>query len=300
MEKRNAGKIVGVMSGILLVSMCSCLQKSENLISPDASQLSMDQQNYAGIIYDVDDMVDLAVNEQEGITGGQPHEAVRPTDDRFSCATLKLTFKKDHSAEVPQGNLLIDFGASCSDSKGAVRSGKISIEFYGKRFRVNSYIDYTFDKYSIYGTKISGERKMTITELVENGNILTAKMGLQYDGDARWKKGTVLILSSQEQSRKWTHYKANSNNDLWEITGTSEGISRQGVTFSIFIDEPLSYSMACVRGEIKVYLPSKGKLTIKAGGDGAMNIDFGTVCDSQFTLSQNGVAKEIQMKAEIE
>lgn len=292
--------MVGVVSGILLVSLCSCLQKSDTLISPEDSQLAMDQQYYAGIIYDADDMVDLAVNEQEGISGGQPPEAVRPADDRFSCATLKLTFKKEYSAEVPQGHLVIDFGASCADTKGAVRSGKISIEFYGKRFRPNSYIHYVFDNYSIYGTKIAGERKMTITELSENGNIIFAKVGLEYDGDAQWKRGTKLTVFSEEQSRKWTHDKANSNNDQWEISGTSKGISRRSVEYSMQIEEALSYSMACVRGEIKLYLPSKGKLTIKAGGDGPLNIDFGTVCDNQFTVLQNGVSREIQMKAEIE
>lgn len=299
MEKNRVKVITSMVACFLMPVLVSCLKSSDAVLPSTDVQVATDQEHYESYLCDADDMVDLAVNAQKEIIGeGRLQEAIRPADDRFSCAALTLTFSEDNSKDVPHGNLLIDFGDSCSDAKGADRKGKISVEFKGKRFAIDSYVNYTFEKYAIYDVMLEGERKMTVTQIINDNNFVTVTMSLLLkNGKAKWTDNTAMTLSTQ-QVREWIHDKLNTNYDQWQITGSSSGTTRGGRTFSAAITEPLFYNMKCIRGDIRVYLPDKGKVNLTVSGDAPMMLDFGKgECDTQFIVSKNGVSVEVRHQA---
>ncbi|PGH38283.1 MAG: hypothetical protein CRN43_16135 [Candidatus Nephrothrix sp. EaCA] len=303
MGKSRFKKLVSVLASVLFLLLTSCLQKSEAALSSEDTQTANDQERYESYLYDADDMVDLALNAQKELTGKPAQKAKVPPDDRFSCAALSLAFAEDYSKDYPQGTLWIDFGDACN-AKGKTRQGKISVEFRGNRFEKDSYIKYKFDKYAIQDVvnkvrvTLEGERQMIVTQAAKNPDYITVTMSVSLkDGKAAWGDNTFMTLAVQ-QVREWRHYAEHANYDQWKITGSSNGTTRRNKSFSSVIADPLLYDINCIRGDIRVYLPTQGKMNLTVGNDPTITFDFGSgACDPQFTISKNGVTAEVNPKA---
>ena len=93
------------------------------------------------------------------------------------------------------------------------------------------------------------------------------------------------------RTRTWTsgYNDGNASNDEIDVTGSANGVNRNGKAFSATILNAIHMTAAC-------RYPTRG--TVKITRDGLLDrtIDFGTgACDGTATVTVNGVTKTINL-----
>ncbi len=247
---------------------------------------------------DVDDISTLAVSADASTSTGSRVSAsgrggVKPSDSRFSCATITFEFAADNSLSTPHGYITIDFGTGCTDGRGNVRKGIIKIEFKGKRFMPDAQIITTFQGYSINDITIEGVRTVTnsTASLESNPKFTITVQG----GKATWPDATFATRESN-RTREWVR-ATNPLNDKWIVTGTAAGTNRDGKSYQMEITKALVYKRECasVSGGIAV----EGTKVLTVDGK-VITIDYGSgTCDKMITITINGQSKEIEVKGKM-
>lgn len=244
---------------------------------------------------DVDDMSTLAVSADGSTSTGSRESAsgragVKPSDPRFTCATVTFEFVADNTSANPHGYITIDFGTGCTDARNNVRKGIIKVEFKGKRFMPNSQIIITLQNYSINGIALEGVRTVTNSSvsLETNPKFTITVQG----GKSTWPDGTVATRESN-RTREWIR-AANPLNDEWRVTGTAAGTNRDGKTYQMEITKALVYKRECAMNKGGIAVEGTKVLTV----DGkVITIDYGSgACDKLITITINGQSKEIEVK----
>ncbi len=247
---------------------------------------------------DVDDMSTLAISADASTSTGSREsglgrQGVKPSDQRFSCATITFEFAQDNSLDNPHGFITIDFGTGCTDARGNVRKGIIKVEFNGKRFLSNSQIITTLINYSINGVAIEGVRTVTNTSasLELNPKFTITVQG----GKATWPDGSV-ATREVNRTREWLR-AINPLNDEWVITGIAAGSNREGKAYQVEITKPLVYKRSCAATSGGIAVEGTKVLTV----DGkVITIDYGSgTCDKMITITINGVSKEVEVKGKM-
>lgn len=181
-------------------------------------------------------LVEYLVENTENVS----EDALELRDGNSTCP--EVTF------EQPQGTfpntITINFGSGCEGPHGHVRSGKIMIEQSSPMpesgaVRVTTYEDFFVDDVQLLGTK-------TLTNLGfdENGNVTFERQVenaqlLFPDGSSKsWDAlQTMTQIAGGETPERF--------DDVFEITGGMDGISRNDVPFSSAISVPLIKSNQC-------------------------------------------------------
>ncbi len=279
-----------------LFYLSSCNEDKFDFNANDSNNVEGEAETEA-YFEDVDDMSTLAVSADASTSTGSRESAsgrggVKPSDPRFTCATVTFEFAADNSSAVPHGYITIDFGTTgCTDAKGNVRKGVIKVEFKGKRFLPNSQIITTLQAFSINGTVMEGVRTVTNSSASSEAN---PKFTITIvGGKATWSDGTS-ATREVNRTREWVR-ASNPANDQWIVTGTAAGTNREGKTYQMEITKPLVYKRECGASH-KVMLAVEGTKVLKADGK-TVTIDFGTgACDKLITITINGKSKEIEVK----
>lgn len=237
---------------------------------------------------DADDMAGIAMAESDETEGGKVSEGAREVeinDDRF-CNNITVSLDELSSLIFPVGDIIIDFGTGCTDSRQNIRKGKIKIHFEGRKFRPSSVISIAFENYEINGVKLNGVRTLTNLQAsnvdepkyqveLENGSV-------EWDGHVAirehcfintWERGVILAPGDDV-------LKISQCPDADEA---ATGINRSGVYYRMFIEEELVYKRGCpiaVSGVKRFIEVNTGKEII---------IDYGSgTCDVLITLTVNG------------
>lgn len=283
---------------VIFLSLLSSCDDNEFDFSSNDSNNVENEAVTESYFEDVDDMSTLAVSADASTSTGSRESAsgrqgVKPSDQRFSCATVTFEFAADNTLENPHGYITIDFGAGCTDARGNVRKGIIKVEFKGKRFLSNSQLITTLVGYSINGIAIEGVRTVTNTsasiELNPKFNITVQ------GGKATWPDGTV-ATREVNRTREWLR-DVNPLNDEWVITGTAAGSNRDGKNYQMEITKPLVYKRACASTSGGIAVEGTKVLTV----DGkVITIDYGSgTCDKMITITINGISKEVEVKGKM-
>lgn len=279
--KTMKNKVGKGLLGIALISLgilSSCEDSNQVDLSANDSN-NVENEAVTEIYFeDVDDMSTLAVSvDASTSTGsreaGSGRGGVKPSDSRFTCATITFEFASDNSLSNPHGYITIDFGTGCTDARGNVRKGIIKIEFKGKRFMPNAQIITTLDGYSINEIAIEGVRTVTnSTESLESNPKFTITV---QDGKATWPDGTFATREAN-RTREWVR-TANPLTDEWIVTGTAAGTNRDGKVYQMEITKPLVYKRACAATKGGIAVEGTKVLTV----DGkVITIDYGNgTCD---------------------
>ncbi len=294
MKNQKISGIKAIITLACFVTMSSLLSSCNKTTDPISGEVLQTANNDAAMNVQTSEAEDIATN-QLNVTDPSGREAAGLDDDRLSCATITRSPNSDKSA----GSVTIDFGTSCTDSKGNVRKGKIMISWAGGRwFNAGSTHTITFSGYSINDVKFSDSDSRAV------GNISTPSSPLTFTVVAThnltWPDATTASLNLHH-IRQWIR-SANFTDDKFIIsqtpgaTSAANGTNRHNKTYSVQITVPLEFSRACAISN-KVFKPVKGVRVITFDTNKTVTIDFGTgTCDNTFTVSTAGHTKTVTAK----
>jgi hypothetical protein len=186
---------------------------------------------------------------------------------RNDCVTVTFAEPKGTFPNM----ITLDFGDGCEGPKGRTRSGMILITQSAPMHedgavRTSSFVDFYIDEVQLVGTK-----SLTNLGLNEQGNRAINRIvdgfGLVYpDGSAASFSAdhTLTQIAGAETDQKF--------DNVFAITGNSEGVNRKAKSFSSLITEALIKRRNCrwIVAGIKQITTENGTFTINYG-DGLCN-----------------------------
>jgi hypothetical protein len=199
---------------------------------------------------------------------------------RNACATISL----DANPGTFPDTVTIDFsGSICND--GRIRSGRLVMYFTGRWRTPGSQVTITSDGYTVNGHRIIGSKVITNTTPAGSNNhsytqvVNNARVVFPNGDTATWSCNKTITQTAGQNTTFATNGLAGITDDVYHITGSANGISRNGVVYSAVITEDLVRKMDCrwlVDGIIEV-TPQGGSTRTADFGDGT--------CDNIVTLT---------------
>ena len=198
-----------------------------------------------------------------------------------TCALITI----DTSSQVSLANpdtFIVDFGTGCSGTDGKVRSGKIIISASGRYRDAGTVIRITTDNYFVNGNQVLGYRLVTNTGLNDLGQ---PTFSVEVNGSIILANNAGTIEWVANRVRTWIAGNTTPLlffDDVYSLSGSSNGTRVNGVSWSSTITSPLIYKHSCrefVEGTIELEPDNKPLRTI----------DFGTgSCDGTASVNING------------
>ncbi len=196
------------------------------------------------------------------------------------CATVSL------DTTVFPRELTIDFGdENCLCNDGRYRRGKILLTFNGRYWWPGTVITYGFDNYFVNDNQVDGTKTITNMGFNDDGHMY---FNIEVVGVIYLSGGGTLSWSTSKV-REWVEGQTTWNimDDVYHITGTSNGIRPSGETWTRVITNPLRVEIGCR------WIVS-GTMEITPEGLPVRYFDWGTgECDNIATVLVNGVSYTI-------
>ena len=262
-----------VMLGFIAFGVVAC-QKDED-DEPDFSA-ARDMAMTLAFYEDAFSLVDRVGKSEPGLRNnyGLPECAA------VSIDTLALPF-----------TVTIDFGESnCVSDAGIARRGKIHVTISGPYQNEGTTITSTLENYFVMDHQLEGTRVVTNLgnnsagnlhySVVESGVTLTHPNG---NWTSTWQS---------TRNREWVAGAStwwNPFDDVYEITGSGSGVSRNGIPYTINIINAL---------EVKIVCPwvTAGTLELVPEGATAMYLDYGDgSCNNNAVVTYNGIDYNITL-----
>jgi hypothetical protein len=270
--KRKAFNLSLILMMISLTVTISCKKETETKNSPaNISKVVMENSTCEAAFADAFRQVDKACRQNNvKDVNSCPSVSIVPAD---------LTYPKD---------MVVDYGTSCTGDDGAMRSGKIVIHLTSLYTDSGSVTTITFDNYYVNGRKITG------TEIIINKGTNIA--GHQVF-DVNIQNGNLFSIDGTTsynslQHREWV---AGDNtlfdplDDIYMITGTANGITTDGTSYTLDITSPLQATISCAWIE-------SGIILISPQGSPAITVDYGSgSCDNDAVATCSGYVTNIEM-----
>lgn len=256
---------------ILFATACQ-VDKEEDLTDEQvAQQMIVSTEDHTiseDAFEDVEDQVDAALETQGA---------------ELECVTITA----DPDWQTFPRIVTIDYGNGCEGPRGRIRKGKIMVAvsdniFNADASRTASFIDFYIDE-----TKIEGSRTWKNVGYDDQGNITLArtvqngKLIFPNGETAEWESDALLTQTSGGGT------PLNFFDNVFEITGTANGVNRNGTAYTVDIDNPLIKDKICpwiVSGMLSLHV---NNLTV--------SVDYGNGnCDRFATLIlPNGTEHQI-------
>ncbi len=184
--------------------------------------------------------------------------------------------------------LTIDFGDGCTSSNGITRSGSVVLTYTGNLLFPGSSVVTTFIDYKVNEILVEGTRTITNSGI----NLSTGSISLAVEienGKITWPDESFATISSdqvRQVSLTGDEYQAS-------VTGSGEGVSREGVPYDTNIVDPLIFTQSCL--ESGVWVPNSGVLAFRYQNTD-VSVDYGLGnCDKLITINYPGGIKEITL-----
>lgn len=181
---------------------------------------------------------DVANIAEEGYTGSlSSYRGGKDQQVYTTCATISF----DTSATPKK--FTIDFGSTnCSCNDGINRRGKIIVSYVGYYKDSASTHTITFDNYYVNNNKIEGTKTVTNGGRNSAGNLV---FSVTVNGSIIWDPATYggggTSTYNSIRSREWIAGESTSiwSDDIYLISGTSNGTTRSGGSYTLNTSEPL-------------------------------------------------------------
>lgn len=215
------------------------------------------------------------------------------THSQYPCLTITKEFINTTTWER---KITLDFGsAGCTTADGKVRKGKIIAHRIGKYREEGSVHIFTTENYFVDDYGVEGERKITNLgnnsanqpqfQVDVNGDITNTdnenitweshRVRTWIEGNQTWVLGT-LNADGELDSVFW-NFPEGIYDDVWEVTGTSIGINRNGRAFDVKITTALRFQWCDTHLEV-----TEGIVEIQPEDLKLRVVDFGDqTCDNQ-------------------
>ena len=214
---------------------------------------------------------------QEGILNGVRTES--PGVPRTDCLTK--TFTADPDKFFP-ATLVLDFGTGCTTDDGHTVAGKLIATFDGLLLGPNTsiqldYQDLFWDGYQVSGTyrvQNLGENEFgqwTFSSEIVDGQLIYPDGGLLQHSRTR-----TSVRVAGGETNFFTNGLAGIFDDVWETTGTAEGVNPDGVPYTASTPSALVSPVNCqwvVSGELRLDVPTLSAPAILNYGNGTCDND---------------------------
>ena len=192
--------------------------------------------------------------------------------------------------------MTIDFGSTnCTGSYGVNRRGKLVVTLTDRYRNAGSVLTVQPQNYYVNDIKVEGTKTLT-------NNGYNASNHLEYTVDVSnavitYTDNTTLTWNST-RTNEWiegdsttlfTHGLAGICDDVYLITGSANGVNRNGLNYSVNITSALRKEVCC-RWVVS------GSLNVIPQGFATRIVDFGNGnCDNQATVTINGNVYNVSM-----
>ncbi|MBC6367787.1 hypothetical protein [Algoriphagus sp. AK58] len=195
------------------------------------------------------------------------------------CPTAKLT----HDPATKK--ITVDFGSGCT-SNGVTRKGKVIFTYTGSFLIPGSSVVTTFEGYEVNGLKVEGTRTITNTGINLQNFEITLAVKVQ-NAKITWTDGRSSTFNT-DQIRK---VSLTASGYQASVTGTGNGTSRGGTSYTAAISDPLIVTQSCV--ESGIWIPNKGKINFSYQSI-VVTVDYGFGdCDKKLEITYPGGVKEV-------
>ncbi|MCC6690909.1 MAG: hypothetical protein IT235_05195 [Bacteroidia bacterium] len=282
-------KSMFVLTAASLV-MTSCKKKSD-----DSDTDSSRDNAYAEATYgDVANIADEA--GQKGTVSN--YKGPENTNLLTTCATVSFT----NQVSTDQDTIVVDFGTfpGCYGPDGRQRAGQVIVYYSGKYKTPGSSHTITFNNYYVDKNKVEGTKTVTNNGLNSNGNMswsinVNGKITL----DASNGGGTITWTSSRTRELIAGWNAADSTitwlSSKWSITGSANGTTAKGGSFSAKITSALVRDLTCAGAGRQIF--TKGAVDITPNSKPTRSIDFGNGdCDNVAVVTINGKQYKVTLR----
>ncbi|MCC6837275.1 MAG: hypothetical protein IT234_01940 [Bacteroidia bacterium] len=193
-----------------------------------------------------------------------------------ACATIT------NDTTVNPRLLTIDFGSTnCPCSDGRNRRGIINVSYTGAYRDSGSVHTITFTNYFVNDNQLLGTKTVTNNGRNTTGNLVYS---ISVSGQIIKANGGGTITWTSARQREWVAGETTPqwNDDSYLITGTGNGTSASGNTFTANIVQALKRDIGC-----RYFVA--GQVGITPNGKATRFINFGNgTCDNAATVTING------------
>ena len=279
---------------LLATSFIACDKGSESSFSENLSATTvLETINSLSFNEDVDEMVAESM-ELTDRSASSSRSADATADkgpkhfewDKYGkCATV---------VDDEENNIkTVTFSGECYGKRGQLRRGTIVITYSETRDEVGSFRQVEYSDFYMNDVKIEGTRRSEILTIDENGNRTTQTT--HSGGKMIYDDGTFSTKASE--IRRFTS-KEDDVRVYSTLTGSSSGISTEGVSFSMEITSPIKFIYDCeIDGKMKRgKVPVEGKKTT-TDGESIIITDFGDGnCDTVVEINKDGEIETVDLK----
>ncbi|MEL6536439.1 MAG: hypothetical protein AAFQ98_13565 [Bacteroidota bacterium] len=213
---------------------------------------------------------------------------------------LEESYCATRTVDRQNQTITLDFGTEgCVGADGRTRSGVIVITYEGTLIRSRlAARTMTFDNYKVEGRTVSGSFNIS---------------GASQNTDGHWeftRTVTDMVMTfsdgrtftySNTKTLTWTEGFGDTEyfNDTFEVTGSGSGVNREGMAFTVSIDEPLVRKTECTGNSGRGF-PVSGVKSYSATSDGetrSFSVDYGDgTCDRTVEVSfADGTTRTVEV-----
>lgn len=272
---KNISKFLLLSSLIILFTVTSC--KKDNVVSPSTDESTQSSTDNALVDGEFSSIFSFVTSQGDASTSSEAERKEAgiqnngKSDQLPDCATVTFDSVKK--------TVLIDFGnTNCLCKDGRYRRGQILFTFTGVWKSVGSSVTVAVSNYFIQDMAVKGSKTISflsptsINITVSNASINTPEGLITWNTTHTFKQTKGMLT------------KNINIDDEYEITGSSSGINRKGVGFSVVIsnDNPLVKKLSCL---IKDFV--SGIITISNDKGSTMVVNFNP--DGSYDCNKNAV-----------
>lgn len=200
------------------------------------------------------------------------------------CATVTT-----ENISATEKKVKLDFGVTdvtCRDGKR--RRGIIYLSYEGSYLDLNKENTVTFENFFVNDYKINGTMKVTYTgKNAQNQSVYSVNDDITINDPngktMTWQNQRTRTFISGESTTYSSDGLAGVTDDVYELSGSGNGVSFNGTSFTVTITEPL-----VLKGDCRFI--SQGKAEVTPSGMSTRTIDFGDgTCDTEVGIVINGV-----------
>ncbi len=200
----------------------------------------------------------------------------------------KVTVDHPDSTRWPKV-ITIDYGDLCTGFYGHTRSGKIVITIWGRYMNPGSKRVVELVNYYVNGIHVEGTRTVMNEGRNNAGNLV---FSVELKNGKITKNDTTIMTREYVRFREWVNGEKTRNrwDDVFFITGESQGVNFRGHSYHKTIINPLEWARTC-------RFIKSGTVSIRIDDKPPFTLDYGDgTCDNLATITRGDVTKEIQLQ----